>query len=328
MNPTGRKIDWLATSCLLCAQISWALVPVFLRYLADYIDDGWTTNGARYPIGAVLYLPFLAAAIARGQLTRRLMLVALIPAGINIAGQTLWAWCPYFIDPGLLSFLIRSVVLWSAIGSFIMFHDERTLAKSKRFWGGIALAIVGLTALAVEHYDESVRATLIGIMMAIACAASWSAYGIGMRIIVRSTSVGLAFSIISIYTGAACIVMMCLWGDARQLIEIPLRAQIVLTMSAVLGIALAHGLFYIAIRRLGVSISYGTGMATPFVTYGFSYMLFGEHLTGLQWGGGFVLITGASLLIWAQQQLGPAHVDEVPASDHRPVSATRSNTSS
>lgn len=328
MRRTQRKIDWFATGCLLGAQTSWAVVPVFLRYLADYIEDGWTTNGARYPIGAVFYLPFLISAIFRGELRRRLLVVSLIPAAINVVGQTLWAWCPYYVNPGLLSFLIRSSILWSAVGSFLVFRDERALAESKRFWGGIVLAVIGLGALALQHHDASVGTTWMGIVMAVACAASWSAYGIGMRLIVRRTSVGLAFSVISLYTAGACIVMMFLWGDVRQLAAIPLKVQLILTVSAILGVALGHGLFYIAIRRLGVSISYGTGMATPFVTYGLSYVFFDEHLGAIQWVGGFVLIVGASLLIWAQQQLGQADPEAGEAGGQRPALAARSSTSS
>lgn len=47
---TGR---WLGTMCILGSLFGWSSIPLFLRYFTELVD-GWTANGWRYAVSAVL----------------------------------------------------------------------------------------------------------------------------------------------------------------------------------------------------------------------------------------------------------------------------------
>ena len=128
-----KKIDIIATLALLGSILCWSTVPLFLKYFTSFID-GWTANGLRYPVVVFLYLPWLIYFARKGQLTSRMWKLALLPAIVNTIAQIAWAWAPYYIDPGYLSFLVRLSTVWTVLGSFMLFHDERRLIKSRKFW--------------------------------------------------------------------------------------------------------------------------------------------------------------------------------------------------
>ena len=85
-----------------------------------------------------------------------------------------------------------------------------------------------------------------------------------------------------------------------------------LIASSVLGVAIAHGLFYVALQRIGVAISSLVLMSAPVITVLGSAVVLGERFTLGQWIGGLLLIAGASLALWSQRHDAPPH----PADPH------------
>jgi len=73
--------------------------------------------------------------------------------------------------------------------------------------------------------------------------------------------------------------------------------------SAFVGIAAAHGMYYVAIQRLGVAVSALALMLTPFVSLLGSWFYLGEKFSALQWIGGLTLIAGAALAILSRQEM-------------------------
>ncbi len=85
-------------------------------------------------------------------------------------------------------------------------------------------------------------------------------------------------------------------------------------LSAVIGIAMAHTFFYLSLERLGSAISGGTQLVGAFFVALWAYLWFGEKMTWVQWRGGIVLLLGGTLLLSAQTRIHPKSMDphEVP----------------
>jgi hypothetical protein len=109
--------------------LGWSSVPLFLRYFADHIDF-WTSNGWRYGFSALVWLPVLIAISMRSSLPKGLWKAALVPSLFNAAGQVLFTWAHYRIDPGLLTFGLRSQLIFVAIGAWLMFPQERAVIRT------------------------------------------------------------------------------------------------------------------------------------------------------------------------------------------------------
>lgn len=303
MTPrTPRHIDWLATAALTATMICWGTVPVFLKYFADYIDF-WTANGLRYPISAALYLPLLLTFWRRGLLPPGLLRRAWIPVIPNVFGQMLWGISPYYADASLVGFLVRISIVWSIVVSFLLFREERALLTSRRFWVGIALAIAGCIGVTTLGQPIHWGTTGLGILFILLASLFFALYGIAVKATMRRVNPFVAFSVISLYTSLILVLLMGLFGRPAQALHLSPLQWLLLVISSVLGIAAGHGLYYTAIKRLGVAIASGAGLVLPFFTAGLARVILGEHLSAGQWCSGAILVIGAGLLIWAQQRI-------------------------
>lgn len=292
-----------ATLALAGATLCWAMVPLFLKHFTGYID-GWTANGLRYPLAMLIWLPWLLRLVRRGGGTRQFYLRALVSTTVKLVGQCLWAWAPYYIDPGLMAFVVRLNVVWATIAAIIIFADERRLAASGRFWMGLACGAVGFVGVSVYSGALQGGATTTGVLLMVACSLMWGLYAVTVRWAMRGVPAPEAFALIGGWTALGTLVLMFILGDPAAALAMPPRTVALLVISALVGIAAAHVLYYTAIARLGVAIVSGATLLSPFLTAAASAMIYGERLLPQQWACGVILVFGAGILVWAQRDLG------------------------
>ena len=77
--------------------------------------------------------------------------------------QSLWAATFYYVGPAFAVLLSKTSVLWVATFSLILFADERPLARSGRFWGGMVLALTGVFGVLYFKDDFAAARTLTDI---------------------------------------------------------------------------------------------------------------------------------------------------------------------
>lgn len=277
-----------------------------LKYLAspDLVPDGFTANAIRYPLSALIYLPWFIVGIRTRQM-RGLWLMALIPSGANLIMQTLWAWAPYYLDAGLLAFLLRLCVVWTILGALLLFKDERRLARSPTFWAGAGLAVSGFVVMSWSTLQAGSTASLTGIAIMFGCGIFWGIYSIAVRAVMGRLHPLVVFSVVSAYTSVGLLAAAPL-GEPAAVLRLPPGAMAILGLSSLVGIALAHGLYYIAVQRIGVAICSLMLIAAPFVSILTAWWAFGETFTSKQWLGGLVLLAGAALAVNTQKHIRPA----------------------
>ncbi len=269
-----------------------------LRYLTGFIPDGFTTNLVRYPLATVVYIPLLVLTARRGGLGR-FWVAAIVPALVNIVGQTFFAIAPYYLEAGMMSFLARISVIWSVLGAFALFPDERRLARSPVFWTGAAFAVVGFIVMSVAG-GAAGRVSLAGALIILACSMLWGLYDVTVRHTMGKINPLVVFGVIGNYSSIGLILLAPL-GEPRSILHLRPAHMALLVVSAYIGITFAHGLYYVAIQRLGVAVSAITLMITPFISLLGSWLFLDERFTSLQWLGGGVLIAGATLALWSRQ---------------------------
>lgn len=299
-----------ALLCLAGATLCWGSVPVMLGYLAEpgLVPDGYTANAVRYPISALAYLPWLLKGL-RDRNLGRFWLTALIPSGINIAGQTLWGLAPYYLPPGQFAFLFRLSALFGILGAFWLFRDERRLARNPLFWVGAVLAFAGFSGMVVLILGSGHQIRFAGIVIIFLCSLCYGAYGVSVRYVMGNLDPLVVFAVICAYTSIPLLAMAPL-GDPASLFQLKPVPMVILIVSGLLGVAVAHGLYYIAVQRLGVAVTSLTLTATPFVSIVGSAIWLGERFTPGLWLAGAVLVAGTSVAVWSQQHLPVAPKDE------------------
>lgn len=303
MTTRLKKFDLTAALCLLGATLCWGVAPVMLEYLSreDRVPDGFTTNLIRYPVGTLLYVPLLVMVLRRTRLGR-FWRAAIIPAVVNIIGQTLWAWSFYYISASAAAFLIRLCIIWGIIGAFALFPDERKLAKSGLFWGGTVLALGGFAMMSAQDAMAVRGAAVIGVVMMFFCSIFWGLYSISVRYVMGSLNPLVVFGIVGGYTSVGLAFMAPL-GEPGSVVHLSGGDLTLLIVSALIGIGAAHGLYYVAVQRMGVAVSALTLTATPFVSAIVARVWLHEEFAPIQWIGGLVLAMGSGLALLSQQRL-------------------------
>ncbi len=301
----------------------WSITPLFIKYFAEHID-AWTSNGWRYGFAALLWSPLLVAGALRGSLPKGLWRAALVPAGINAAAQVCFTLAHYEIGPGLLTFGLRSQMVFVAIGAALLFPAERLVVRSPAFLVGVVLVMLGtIGTIAFGATDKSVQTGYaLGVTLALASGAGFAGYALGVRKYMHDIPTMTAFAAISLYTSIAMIALMLVLGDSSGAgaLDLSTRQFAVLLFSSVVGIALGHVLYYISIKRLGVAVSTGVIQLQPVCVAVLSYFTFREVLNIAQWSSGALAIVGAMLMLWVQHSIKRAagrdrEYDELPP-DH------------
>lgn len=301
MNTTLKTPRLGGVAFVLVTLLCWSSVLLFLRHLAPFID-GWTANGWRYGLCAAVLLAWLLARQGRLAAEQRVWRRAVIPALFNSVGQTFFGFAVYFIEPGLAAFLLRVSVIFSIGGAFILFADERALARLRLFWVGLGMVLGGAIGTVLMGNQTLVGKSAVGVGLGAASGAFFGLYGVSVRHFMRGVPPAVSFSAIGSYTAAIMIGLMIGFGRDHGLDVFrlsPANAAL-LVLSAVLGIAVGHIFYYAAIARVGVAVAASIIQIAPFLTAAASVVLFGEHLGAWQWACGALMIAGGTLLLRAE----------------------------
>lgn len=301
-HQSNRKFDIAATFACFGALLFWSLGPIFISYLTDYIDS-WTQNLLRYSVACLFWLPFLLFSAGSKSLDIRVWRRAVIPAAANVVMQSLFACAYYYIGPAFMTMIMKSSIIGITGFSLIFFPEERALAKSKRFWSGLVLSMVGVAGVLYYKEDFAATRTLTGIIIALMTAFMWAVYTLSARIAFKDIDSRHGFSVICIYTVSGLFILGLLFGRLGDCLQMGARQWAYIVISGVMCIALAHVLYYTAMRRVGATIPALVVLTQPFIVFAISYVVFGELLNIYQLLFGTVLLAGAALAIWAQQHL-------------------------
>ena len=286
----------------------WTVTPLFIEHFTDAIDP-WTSNGWRYSFAALCWLPLLIVLKARGKLPEGLWKAAAIPAAINSVAQIAFTMSFYKIDPALVAFGLRSQMVFTALGAFLLFPAERALIRSPIFQVGLVGVIGGtgwtLLGRALAQTDTAAEAvSVVGGVLALAAGAGFACYALAVRKCMNHLGSMVSFAAISQITAVVQLILMFALAERYGATAMDLAPKQfgLLLLSAVIGIALGHVFYYISIKRLGVTVSTGVIQLQPFTVAALSYWYFREQLALDQWITGTVAVLGAVMMLLAQQR--------------------------
>lgn len=228
---------------------------------------------------------------------------ALVPSVVNILGQVGFGVSPYFVMASTLGFVTRLSFLFTIMFGFAFLAEERRLAGKAWFWLGAAVSMAGVLMMFLEKLMGGGRESLIGLTIIVLTALAWGGYSVSVRQYMAPYPVRQSFGVISLYTSAALVLLMLLFGRVASLAQIDAGLWLNLMASALLGIAFGHVLYYRGIHRLGPVVSSGIMLATPFVTYLGAAVCLGERLSGMELAGGLAVVAGGALLVGARAQV-------------------------
>ncbi|MEL6330657.1 MAG: DMT family transporter [Planctomycetota bacterium] len=307
---------------ILLTLAGWTAVPILIFMFKDDVDP-WTANGWRYAFAALLWSPLLIYKIAFGKWSRGLLLAALVPGLCNALGQIVFTYSLYKVEPAVMSFGLRFQIVAVTALAAIFFPPERRIIRKPLFIAGLALLALGVFGTAASGGILDSKSGLEGMIYAIAAGGMFGCYALAVRGFMKHFGAFESFAVVSQLTAATMLVLMFTFGTAHGTTAVAMAALDpgrfgLFLLSAVIGIAAGHVLYYLAIRNLGVTVSSGVVQLQPFTIgivsslpllahfEGFRPLAEIKGLTPLQWLTGAVAVGGAILMIVVQHAVKQA----------------------
>jgi drug/metabolite transporter (DMT)-like permease len=275
----------------------WSTPSLFQFYLNRYYDP-WAQNFFRYSVACLAVAPFVIGPfrIRGGEINLRLIGVCLVPTIPNVVHQVTQVIALFYMGPGVYTIFTRTSVIITALLALAFFPEERWIIRQWQFQVGTLLGLLG--AVGVFWFQarwETGGVPLRGLGIAFTATFCWALYGV----LVKRPSARLgsvrSFGLISLLTSTLLLPLTLAFGKISTPMHVGLQVNIVLIISAVLCITIAHVLYYVAIREIGVALSQTLQLLCPVGALILSALIFGERLTTAQLWSAAVLLFGAFL---------------------------------
>src|SRR5881296_1406853 len=284
--------------------VIWSTPSLFHYYLNSYYDP-WTQNFYRYLVACLAIAPLLIYRSQRSApwLNWRAVMICFAPCLPNVVHQITQVIALFYMGPGVYTIFTRASVIFTALLALAFFPEERVVIRQWQFQLGTLLGLIG--AFGVIWFQanaglHSQHVALPGLLIAFTATFCWALYGV----LIKRPSAELgsirSFGLISFITSALLFPLTLAFGKIATPVHAGAHANLVLVISAVTCITLAHVLYYVAIREIGVALSQSLQLLCPAIAMALSAWLYGERLTHAQlWSAGILLI-GAFLAMRAK----------------------------
>src|SRR5213595_3012538 len=273
----------------------WSTPSLFQYYLNRYYDP-WAQNFYRYCVACLAIAPLVIYRIQNGEqrLNWRAAMTCFFPCLPNVVHQITQVLALFYMGPGVYAIFTRASVIFTALLALAFFPEERAVIRQWQFQLGTLLGLIG--AFGVIWFQANANSheqhvALPGLFIAFTATCCWALYGV----LIKRPSAELgsirSFGLVSFITSAMLFPLTVAFGKIGTPLHAGVQANLILVISAVTCITLAHILYYVAIREIGVALSQSLQLLCPAIAMALSAWLYGERLTHAQlWSAGILLI--------------------------------------
>src|SRR5213595_2135283 len=306
--PAGTQVDGLPRrsadlskgySAVFATVFIWSLPSLFMFYLNRYYDP-WAQNFYRYAVACIAIMPLLLYQIHSGgpRIDMHAVKLCLLPCLPNVVHQVTQVMALFYVGPGVYTIFTRASVIFTALLALAFFPEERIVIRQWQFQIGTLLGLIG--AFGVIWFQANANSheqhvALPGLFIAFTATCCWALYGV----LIKRPSAQLgsirSFGLVSFITSALLFPLTLAFGKIDTPLHAGADANVILVISAVTCITLAHVLYYVAIHQIGVALAQALQLLCPAGAMGLSAWIFHERLTGLQLWSAAILLVGAFL---------------------------------
>jgi len=274
----------------------WSVPSLFQFYLNRFYDP-WSQNFYRYAVACLAIIPFVLLQFGRGpKIDLRAVTACLIPCLPNVVHQITQVVALFYMGPGVYAIFIRSSVIFTALLALALFPEERSVIRQWQFQAGTLLGLVGAFGVIwFQSNGQDRHIALPGLFIAFTASFCWALYASLMKRPSARLGPIRSFGIVSIITSALLLPLCLLFGNIATPLQVTSQINLILIISAVSCITLAHVLYYVAIREIGVALSQSLQLLCPLGALALSAWIFHERLTQAQLISAAILLIGAFL---------------------------------
>jgi drug/metabolite transporter (DMT)-like permease len=279
--------------------VIWSMPSLFQYYLVRYYEP-WSQNLYRYSVAFLAIAPFALLNLRRrgARIDMRAIGLCLVPCIPNVIHQVTQVVALFYIGPGAYSIFIRSSVIFTALLALAFFPEERPVIRQWQFQVGTLLGLIGafgIISFQSGNAGQQQHIAWPGVFIAFAASFCWALYGIFVKRPSALLGPIRSFALISFITSALLLPLTLLFGKIATPLQVGMHVNVILIISAVTCITLAHILYYIAIHEIGVALAQTLQLLCPIGAMALSAWIFHERLTIAQLWSAAILLLGAFL---------------------------------
>src|SRR6059036_2933378 len=284
-------------AAVLATILIWSTPSLFQYYLNRYYDP-WAQNFYRYLVACVSIAPLLIYGMRHRGLSIhwRAVTICILPCLPNVVHQVTQVMALSYVGPGVYTIFTRASVIFTALLALVFFPEERHVIRQWQFQLGTGLGLIG--AFGVVWFQpgwKSGHIALPGLFVAFTATFCWALYGILVKRPSRELGSIRSFGVISLITSALLLPLTCAFGKIGTPLHAGWHVNLILVVSAITCITLAHVLYYVAIREIGVALAQTLQLLCPAGALALSAWIYGERLTRAQLWSAAILLLGAFL---------------------------------
>src|SRR5581483_362195 len=284
-------------AAIFATVLIWATPSLFMYYLNRYYDP-WTQNFYRYLVACLAIAPLLVHRSRRNvaPLDWRAVMMCLVPCIPNVVHQVTQVVALFYMGPGVYTIFARASVIFTALLALAFFPEERRVIRQWQFQAGTLLGLIG--AFGVIWFQpgrETEHMRLPGLFIAFTATFCWALYGVLIKRPSAQLGPTRSFGLVSLITSLLLLPLTIAFGNIGAPLHAGAQVNLILIVSAVTCITLAHVLYYVAIREIGVALAQTLQLLCPALALGLSAWIYGERLTHAQLWSAAILLLGAFL---------------------------------
>lgn len=284
-------------TALFATVFIWSMPSLFQFYLNRFYDP-WSQNFYRYLVACLAIAPFVFYRMRRGgpKIDMHAVAICFIPCLPNVVHQIAQVVALFYMGPGVYAIFNRSSVIITALLALAFFPEERYVIRQWQFQTGTLLGLFG--AFGVVRFQANWGTGAIawrGFAVAFTATFCWALYSVLVKGPSQKLGSIRSFGLVSLITSMLLLPLTFAFGKIDNPLHVTTHVNLILIISAVICITIAHVLYYVAIREIGVALSQTLQLLCPIGALGLSALIFHERLTPAQLGSAAILLVGAFL---------------------------------
>jgi len=293
-------------AALFASIAIWSMPSLFQFYLVRYYEP-FAQNFYRYSVACLAIAPFVFYRVRRGgpKIDLHALGVCLIPCIPNVIHQITQVVSLFYMGPGVYAIFNRSSVIFTALLALAFFPEERHIVRQWQFQLGTLLGLLG--AFGVIWFQSNGQEPALsasrmgrhiawpGLLIAFTATFCWALYAVLVKRPSAQLGAIRSFGVISFITSALSFPLTLLFGRIDAPLHAGTHVNLILVVSAITCITMAHVLYYVAIQEVGVALAQTLQLLCPLGALALSTWIFHERLTSAQLISAAILLIGAFL---------------------------------
>jgi drug/metabolite transporter (DMT)-like permease len=274
----------------------WALNFTVSKYILDQGFRPLAYSSVRYACAALIFAGITLALEGSLQIGRRELPLIAFATLVLFANQLSFVYALRFTTATTVALLFGTLPIFTALFA----RGSGVEHLSARFWAAAIVSFLGVALVAIGS-GGSLSANLKGDALALAGAATWAAYSVALRPLMRRYS---PFRLSAVFL-LSVTVLLALVGSkqlSEQSFDFGALVWIGFAFAVIGPLVITNLLWFTAIARVGPSRASLFANLQPFLAAVIALLLLNEPITATQIFGGLAIGAGIAL---APRQPGP-----------------------